>query len=400
MVISLGLLLSWSRGAWLAFAVAVAVVILAHTRRAAPVVLVAVTLAVVFAAVFGLVDLLPASLVNRVSDLQQFVGLVNIRSIEVTDANFSVIERIAHWQAALGMWADHPWLGVGIGNFATAYPAYNLPRWYEPLGHAHNVYLNFGAEAGLLGFVAYLALWIACLWQAVRAAAVSNRFIAAVGAGVLGALTHATIHNLFDNLWVQHMYLNLALFLGLLAVLTTNGRQPAANPNQESLFRMSQTLNSEAPTVLWRRLLQRISVTVGMTPKELTRFVKFAFVGVIGMVVDLTILTISREILGLPLSLAVALGFTVAVVSNFTWNRFWTFPESRQRPIATQLVQFALVNLVGLGINEVIVLGLYPVFLRLSHDPIAYLAAKVIAIGVVLFWNYGANRIWTYKGIK
>ena len=188
--------------------------------------LVAVTLAVGFTVVFGLVDLLPASLVNRVSELQQFVGLVNIQSIEVTDANFSVIERIAHWQAALGMWADHPWLGVGTGNFATAYPVYNLPRWYEPLGHAHNVYLNFGAEAGLLGFVAYLVLWIACLWQAVRAAAVSNRFVAAVGAGVLGALTHATIHNLFDNLWVQHMYLNLALFLGLLAVLTTNSRQP------------------------------------------------------------------------------------------------------------------------------------------------------------------------------
>ena len=163
---------------------------------------------------------------------------------------------------------------------------------------------------------------------------------------------------------------------------------------------MSQTLNTEAPTVFWRRLLQRISVTIGMSPKELTRFVKFAIVGVIGMAVDLTILTVSREILGLPLSIAVALGFTVAVVSNFTWNRFWTFPESRQRPIATQLVQFTLVNLVGLGINEVIVLGLYPVFLRLSHDPIAYLAAKVIAIGVVLFWNYGANRIWTYKGIK
>ena len=118
------------------------------------------------------------------------------------------------------------------------------------------------------------------------------------------------------------------------------------------------------------------------------------------MGVDLTILTISREILGLPLSLAVALGFTVAVISNFTWNRFWTFPESRQRPITGQLVQFTLVNLVGLGINEIIVLGLYPVFLRLAHDPIAYLAAKVIAIGVVLFWNYGANRIWTYKGIQ
>jgi putative flippase GtrA len=137
-----------------------------------------------------------------------------------------------------------------------------------------------------------------------------------------------------------------------------------------------------------------------MSPKEVSRFVKFAIVGAIGMVVDLTVLTFSREVLGLPLSLAVASGFTVAVISNFTWNRLWTFPESRTRPITSQLVQFTIVNIIGLGINEVIVLGLHPVFLLVTHDPLAYLAAKVIAIGVVLFWNYGANRLWTYKGIQ
>ena len=118
------------------------------------------------------------------------------------------------------------------------------------------------------------------------------------------------------------------------------------------------------------------------------------------MVVDLTVLTFSREILGLPLMLAVALGFSTAVVSNFTWNRFWTFPESRDRPIASQLVQFTVVNLIGLGINEAIVLGLHPIFSGLLQDPFAYLGAKVIAIGVVLFWNYGVNRVWTYKGIE
>ena len=224
-VISLGLLVSWSRGAWLSFGVAMAVVILAHTRRAAPVVVLALAAAAGIAFVFGLSDLLPPSLVNRLGDLREFMGLVDIRHVQVTDANFSVIERLAHWQAAIGMWADHPYLGVGIGNYAAAYPVYNLPRWYEPLGHAHNVYLNFGAETGLLGLLAYLVLWIAGLWQAVRVAAVSSRFVAAVGAGVLGALTHATIHNLFDNLWVQHVYLNLALMLGLLAVLTAASRQ-------------------------------------------------------------------------------------------------------------------------------------------------------------------------------
>lgn len=135
-------------------------------------------------------------------------------------------------------------------------------------------------------------------------------------------------------------------------------------------------------------------------PKEFTRFLKFATVGGIGMIVDLSVLTLSRELLGLPLEIALGLGFTVAVLSNFTWNRLWTFPESRQRPLGSQMIQFVTINVVGLGINEVVVLGLHPLFLLALHDPPAYLAAKIIAIGIVLFWNYFVNRAWTYRGIQ
>ncbi len=220
-LISLGLLVSWSRGGWLAFAAAIAVVVLAHTRRAAPAVLILAGLAALIFALSGAAALLPASIASRLGELREYAGLVDVARTEVTDANFSVIERIAHWQAALGMWRDHLWLGVGAGNFAVVYDDYNLPRWYEALGHAHNVYLNFAAEAGLLGLLAYGWLWLASLWQAVRSAASRDRFLAAVGAGVLGGLVAATVHNVFDNLWVQHIYLTLALLLGLLAVLAS-----------------------------------------------------------------------------------------------------------------------------------------------------------------------------------
>lgn len=225
-LISFGLLISWSRGAWIAFAAALIIVVLAWSRRAAPLVLAAAGLALLAGLAFGLVDLLPASLAGRLGDLQDYFGLVDVYRVEVTDANFAIVERVAHWQAAIAMWADYPWFGVGLGNYAVVYLSYNVPRWYEALGHAHNVYLNFGAETGLVGMLGYLLFWGAAAWHALQGAAHRNRYMAAVGAGVLGALTHATIHNFFDNLWVQHMYLQIALLLGLLTVLASVDRQP------------------------------------------------------------------------------------------------------------------------------------------------------------------------------
>jgi len=91
--------------------------------------------------------------------------------------------------------------------------------------------------------------------------------------------------------------------------------------------------------------------------------------------------------------------FSAAVLSNFTWNRLWTFPESRSRPLRTQLPQFALVNLIGLGINQIVFLGLDHYVFTPMFGTLGYNLAKAVAIVIVLFWNYAINRIWTYKGL-
>ena len=108
--------------------------------------------------------------------------------------------------------------------------------------------------------------------------------------------------------------------------------------------------------------------------------------------------TTSGSFLTTPLQ-ANPISFSAAVISNFTWNRLWTYPESRKFKKRTQLPKFALVNLVGLAINQ-LVLG---VVLHLVQPSIAhpwdYNFAKAFAIGVVLFWNFGVNRLWTYRDI-
>ena len=144
----------------------------------------------------------------------------------------------------------------------------------------------------------------------------------------------------------------------------------------------------------------RVLKTVAKTHRtEVVRFLRFAVVGAIGAVVDFSILNLGIQVFGLEKWLANTFSFTAAVLSNFTWNRLWTFPESRAQSLWRQFGQFFLVNLVGYGINQGVFLSLDR-YVFASWGVWGYNLAKAIAIGVVMFWNFGINRIWTYREIK
>lgn len=164
-------------------------------------------------------------------------------------------------------------------------------------------------------------------------------------------------------------------------------------------------------------LIGRLWEGLVSNPKRIERFVKFAIVGTIGAVVDFAVLNVMKlvfEAAGLgegwnlsassrqiQLVAANTISFSAAVLSNFTWNRLWTFPESRERPLGTQLMQFTVVNITGLLINTLILVGLDQYVLQhILPARLSYNIAKAFAICVVLFWNFGMNLIWTYRGIE
>lgn len=219
-----GMLASWSRGGWLGAAVGVGLVIVLRSRRMLLAGL-AAGLALLLLGVLGGLNpaVVPAPIAERLADVPAYLG-VGIQEIvrqPVTDENFSVIERLAHWLAAVRMWETAPWLGVGPGNYATVYPAVRLPLWEGALGHAHNIYLNVLAETGLIGLAAYLLMWagvVVWLWRQTRRAAPAS-WQRALLVGVLGVVAHLSVHNLFDNLYVQGIQLHIALWLGAAAAL-------------------------------------------------------------------------------------------------------------------------------------------------------------------------------------
>jgi len=143
---------------------------------------------------------------------------------------------------------------------------------------------------------------------------------------------------------------------------------------------------------------------------ERTRFLRFALVGIIGAVVDFGVANLLSNVFHFNFTLAGTISFILAVFSNFTWNRYWTYPDSRSKSLLRQLVQFFLINTMGLAIRVPILKFLGDLLLQFftwlpaqipffSPKFLAENLTLAIAVIVVMFWNFFANRYWTYNDV-
>ena len=212
------LIMSWSRGAWLGFGAAAVTVLFVWPRKGwIGIGLIAGGAAAGFLALQA--GLIPASILARLTDFTAFLGTFDVRGVDINDANYAVIERLAHWQAAREMARFHPWLGVGFGNYEPVYPGYRLLNWAAPLGHAHNIYLNLLAEVGIIGLLGYCILWISVFIQTWRVTRQVEGWARGIAIGLMGAWTHLSVHQLVDKLYVANLHLYIGALLGVLSVM-------------------------------------------------------------------------------------------------------------------------------------------------------------------------------------
>ena len=152
------------------------------------------------------------------------------------------------------------------------------------------------------------------------------------------------------------------------------------------------------------------------------QFIKFGIVGTSNSVIYFVLSNLFHYKLNWPLIPALSTAFFLSVLNGFFWNRKWTFREARGKPAHTQSFQFLIVNIIGWLLNTSIVVliilsykspgrglfdnsdeahriitAMFTNMGRQEYGPLLFNGALLVATGVVVFWNYFANRLWTFK---
>jgi dolichol-phosphate mannosyltransferase len=132
----------------------------------------------------------------------------------------------------------------------------------------------------------------------------------------------------------------------------------------------------------------------------LGKYLKFAFIGGIGAIINLAVFWVAHEVFFLIPFWAIAIAFVVADTNNYIWNRLWTFRSKSQMKF--QYPQFLVVSFIGLALNEllfdVIVYDLLPgLHITVDKASVLLVGVQALCIFIVSVFNFLANSMWTFR---
>ena len=128
-------------------------------------------------------------------------------------------------------------------------------------------------------------------------------------------------------------------------------------------------------------------------PSDAVLFFNYVLYAGIATLVDLAILYILTEYAGIWYFFSSVISYGGGMITNFTLNKYLNF-RNRSQKILHQFGIFAIVALVGLGLNQLVLVILVEVF------NMWYMHAKIIAIGIVMFWSFFGHKKLTFGILK
>jgi putative inorganic carbon (hco3(-)) transporter len=144
------------------------------------------------------------------------------------------IQRLNYWTAGLKMIENHPVLGVGYFNFPAVYPEYSSYLWHGRAQLPHNIFIQVGTDAGLIG----LGIFLVLIYRNLKAASDIRRicklnpeapaFAASVAKGLTLATWGFVIAGQFNTVsYYPFLWINLAFTVSLANIVRRAVERPA-----------------------------------------------------------------------------------------------------------------------------------------------------------------------------
>ena len=129
---------------------------------------------------------------------------------------------------------------------------------------------------------------------------------------------------------------------------------------------------------------------------HLADFWRFAVIGALSTVIDIGALN-ALNYLGFNSYVAVFFGYFLGAVNGYFFNNNWTYKHLGKKANAKAFSQYVLISFIGLGLTELIIYFLTKIIhSSLSRSELLNIY-KLIAVVIVFFWNFFANRIITFR---
>jgi dolichol-phosphate mannosyltransferase len=148
---------------------------------------------------------------------------------------------------------------------------------------------------------------------------------------------------------------------------------------------MESLREERAPVLVERRYDTLVS---RLLHPDLLRFLRFAVVGGSGVLINMAVLWLLHDKIGLALTRSSIAAISLAIMSNFLWNNFWTFKSATIQ--SRRFAQFVIISVIGMVINLAILNILF------NYLGTHYAPANLAGIMVATAWNFYANSKWTW----
>lgn len=156
----------------------------------------------------------------------------------------------------------------------------------------------------------------------------------------------------------------------------------------EVIFRLALNildyLNSMLPNPFFRYLINMIST------RRNQQFFTYCFFAGISAIVDLSIVFILTDLLGIYYVISILISYPVALTTNFVLNKHLNF-KNKSRKYFSQISIFIIVNLLSLALSLLITYILTEFLL------IWYLLSRVISLLITAFFSFAMHRLYTFR---